>query len=97
MTARRSFLRRAVLGLAALFALGPARGRAASAPAPDAARWLCTNQDCDPYIYDPTLGDPENIAGEHPIPPGVAFEDLPDGWVCPVCGWEKGLFRRLST
>lgn len=33
------------------------------------------------YIYDPALGDPENG-----IAPGTAFDDLPDGWICPVCG-----------
>lgn len=33
------------------------------------------------YIYDPESGDPENG-----IDPGTAFEDLPDDWVCPVCG-----------
>lgn len=32
------------------------------------------------YIYDPTVGDE---AGG--IPPGVAFDDLPDDWVCPEC------------
>lgn len=32
------------------------------------------------YIYDPELGDPE-----HGIPPGTAFEDLPEDWVCPYC------------
>lgn len=44
---------------------------------------------CDPcgYIYDPAVGDPDgNIA------PGTAFEDLPDDWVCPVCGVGKDMF-----
>ncbi len=36
------------------------------------------------YIYDPAVGDPE-----HGFPPGTRFEDLPDTWVCPVCGTEK--------
>jgi len=36
------------------------------------------------YIYDPALGDPENG-----IPPGTAFESLPETWVCPVCGASK--------
>jgi len=36
------------------------------------------------YIYDPALGDPE-----HGIPPGTSFEDLPETWICPVCGTEK--------
>jgi flavin reductase (DIM6/NTAB) family NADH-FMN oxidoreductase RutF len=36
------------------------------------------------YIYDPAIGDPE-----HGVPAGTRFEDLPDDWVCPVCGTEK--------
>jgi rubredoxin len=39
------------------------------------------------YIYDPEVGDPE-----HNIPPGTRFEDLPDDWVCPVCGAPKDQF-----
>lgn len=38
---------------------------------------------CD-YIYDPAKGDPDGG-----IAPGTAFEDLPDDWVCPVCGVGK--------
>ena len=41
---------------------------------------------CD-YVYDPTVGDPENG-----IQAGVAFEDLPDDWVCPLCGIGKDAF-----
>ncbi|MBT3378199.1 MAG: rubredoxin [Lentisphaerae bacterium] len=40
-------------------------------------RHICIN--CG-YIYDPKKGDPMND-----IPPGTAFEDLPDEWVCPMC------------
>ena len=43
------------------------------------------------YIYDPALGDPENG-----IAPGTAFDDLPDGWICPVCGegkWPSNLSK----
>ncbi len=40
------------------------------------------------YIYDPALGDPESG-----IAAGTAFEDLPDDWVCPVCGADKGQFE----
>ena len=42
-------------------------------------------------IYDPALGDPENG-----IAPGTAFEDLPDGWICPVCGEGKWAFEPLE-
>ncbi|MEM3467042.1 MAG: rubredoxin [Candidatus Jordarchaeales archaeon] len=40
------------------------------------------------YVYDPTLGDPEGK-----IPPGTPFENLPEDWVCPVCGAGKDLFE----
>lgn len=33
------------------------------------------------YVYDPAVGDPDNGVGA-----GIAFEDLPVGWVCPDCG-----------
>ncbi len=40
-------------------------------------RYICT---CCGYIYDPKIGDTMNI-----IVPGVAFAELPEGWVCPLC------------
>ncbi len=51
-------------------------------------KWKCTS--CG-YIYDPEVGDP--TAG---IGPGVAFEDLPEDWVCPVCGVPKDMFEKIS-
>jgi rubredoxin len=33
------------------------------------------------YVYDKARGEPHNG-----IPPGTEFEDLPDDYVCPVCG-----------
>lgn len=39
------------------------------------------------YIYDPEAGDPDGG-----IAPGTAFEDIPDDWVCPVCGVSKDNF-----
>jgi len=39
------------------------------------------------YIYDPAVGDPDNG-----VEAGTAFEDLPDDWVCPDCGANKGEF-----
>jgi rubredoxin len=65
-----------------------------SARAAEGQRWRCTNNDCDPYIYDPALGDVDNINGHAPIPPGTAFEDLPDDWICPLCGEPKRTFVR---
>ncbi|RKY96392.1 MAG: rubredoxin [Candidatus Hydrothermota bacterium] len=43
------------------------------------------------YIYDPEVGDPDNG-----VNPGTAFEDLPDTWVCPVCGAPKADFEPLE-
>jgi flavin reductase (DIM6/NTAB) family NADH-FMN oxidoreductase RutF/rubredoxin len=43
------------------------------------------------YVYDPEQGDPDNG-----IQPGTAFEDLPDDWVCPVCGAGKDQFSPQS-
>lgn len=43
------------------------------------------------YVYDPVEGDPAgNIAA------GTAFEDLPDDWVCPICGASKDDFREVE-
>lgn len=49
--------------------------------------WECTA--CG-YIYDPEVGDPENG-----IEPGTDFEDLPEDWVCPICGVDKDLFEEM--
>ena len=40
------------------------------------------------YIYDPEAGDASQDAA-----PGTAFTDLPDDWVCPLCGADKGAFE----
>lgn len=40
------------------------------------------------YIYDPEVGDEENG-----IKAGTAFADLPEDWVCPMCGAEKSDFE----
>lgn len=39
------------------------------------------------YIYDPQKGDPDGS-----IAPGTLFENIPDTWVCPVCGADKSQF-----
>lgn len=46
--------------------------------------------ECGPcgYIYNPDEGDPDNG-----IAPGTPFENLPDDWVCPVCGLGKEEFH----
>ncbi len=42
------------------------------------------------YIYDPAVGDPDSG-----IEPGTPFEELPDDWVCPVCGAGKEDFEEV--
>jgi len=41
------------------------------------------------YVYDPEQGDPESD-----IPAGTSFDDLPEDWVCPVCGAGKRKFAK---
>ena len=40
------------------------------------------------YVYDEAAGDPENG-----VSPGTAWDQLPEGWVCPRCGAPKALFE----
>lgn len=51
-------------------------------------KYICTV--CD-WIYDPEKGDPDGG-----IEPGTAFEDIPDDWVCPVCGVGKEDFEEVK-
>jgi len=53
----------------------------------DGDRWRC--RVCG-YVYDPRDGDPENG-----VPAGTSFADLPEDWVCPVCGAGKDAFEHL--
>ena len=53
---------------------------------PKMAKYRCTV--CG-YIYDPELGDPDGG-----IKPGTPFEEIPDDWVCPVCGAAKSDFEK---
>jgi rubredoxin len=50
-------------------------------------KYIC---DACGYIYDPAAGDPANG-----VPAGTAFEDIPEGWVCPECGAGKAEFSQL--
>ena len=43
------------------------------------------------YVYDEDKGIPEKG-----IPAGTKWEDLPDDWVCPVCGSPKEEFEPLD-
>jgi len=53
----------------------------------DMDKWECSA--CG-YVYDPEKGD--DVGG---VAPGTAFEDLPDDWVCPVCGVGKDQFNKV--
>lgn len=41
------------------------------------------------WTYDEAAGDPE-----HGIAAGTRFEDLPDDFVCPLCGAGKEAFEQ---
>lgn len=49
------------------------------------SKYICTV--CG-HIYDPEEGDPDGS-----IAPGTSFEDIPEDWVCPVCGATKTEFE----
>lgn len=51
-------------------------------------KYICTA--CG-YTYDPEQGDPNSG-----IEAGTSFEDLPDDWVCPLCGVGKTMFRKAD-
>lgn len=51
-------------------------------------KYIC--EVCD-WVYDPAAGDPDSG-----IAPGTKFEDLPDDFVCPVCGVGKDQFKKLD-
>ena len=40
------------------------------------------------YIYDPTAGDPDNG-----IAPGTPWEEVPEDFLCPICGLGKEVFE----
>ena len=50
-------------------------------------KWEC--QVCG-YVYDEKKGDLDNG-----VDPETKFQDLPDDWVCPVCGAEKDQFKKI--
>jgi rubredoxin len=43
------------------------------------------------YVYEPARGDDSND-----IAAGVAFEELPEAWRCPVCGARKTAFSNIG-
>jgi len=43
------------------------------------------------WVYDPAQGDPDGG-----IKPGTPFEEIPDDWICPVCGASKDDFTPVE-
>ena len=68
------------------------KGSTSSDPCPkkgaDMQKYIC---DVCGYVYDPQIGDPDGG-----IDPGTPFEDIPDDWVCPICGVSKEDFSPLD-
>ena len=48
-------------------------------------KWVCVP--CG-YVYDPAQGDPDGG-----VEPGTAWEDVPEDWLCPICGVSKDEFE----
>ena len=51
-------------------------------------KWVCNI--CG-YEYDEKTGDPDNG-----IEPGTKFEDLPEDFLCPLCGVGKEDFSKVE-
>ena len=51
-------------------------------------KWVCGV--CG-WIYDEAVGD-----SDYDLAPGVAFEDLPEDFVCPLCGVGKESFEEMK-
>lgn len=47
-------------------------------------KWIC--ESCG-FIYDPEDGEMDVD-----IPSGTSWADVPDSWLCPVCGARKSQF-----
>jgi rubredoxin len=43
------------------------------------------------YIYDPEIGDPDNG-----VDPGTSWENVPEDWLCPLCGVGKDQFEEVE-
>ena len=52
------------------------------------AKWQCTV--CG-YVYNEDEGDPDSD-----VPPGTKWEELPEDWVCPICGADKDQFEKIE-
>jgi len=51
--------------------------------------WMCVN--CG-FVYEEANGHPESG-----IPPGTKWADVPEDWVCPDCGADKGSFEMVEV
>jgi len=51
-------------------------------------KYICTV--CG-YIYDTDVGEKRNN-----IPAGTKFEDLPENFICPICGVTKDIFNEID-
>ncbi|ABM97366.1 rubredoxin [Methylibium petroleiphilum] len=51
-------------------------------------KWQCVT--CS-FTYDEELGMPSDG-----IPPGTAWEDVPDDWTCPDCSSPKSDFQMVE-
>ena len=49
-------------------------------------KWVCV---VCAYVYDEAIGDPDSG-----IAAGTKFEDIPEGWICPVYGVGKDQFEK---
>jgi flavin reductase (DIM6/NTAB) family NADH-FMN oxidoreductase RutF/rubredoxin len=52
----------------------------------DNTRYVCSV--CG-YVYDPINGDPDGD-----IAAGTSFNDVPEDWICPICGATKMAFEK---
>ncbi|ERI91636.1 rubredoxin [Clostridiales bacterium oral taxon 876 str. F0540] len=43
------------------------------------------------YIYDPEIGDPDNG-----VEAGTSWENVPEDWLCPLCGVGKDQFEEVE-
>lgn len=50
--------------------------------------WQCRT--CG-YLYDEAAGDPAES-----LTPGTRWADIPDDWVCPMCGTAKSDFDMVQ-
>lgn len=51
-------------------------------------KYICTL--CS-HVYDEALGEPDSG-----IAPGTKWEDVPEDYVCPLCGATKDLFEEQA-